>query len=139
VELGSVANWGPLSAESLRAVLSMAAEVADADADHDLLSALDVLNKDRLAPADRLYEGELRQVARALLAVIPVEQLGGLGDGEVAAVNAFVMEHVRARRRGGLTGGMLVGVALPQLFRSAADHLENPHSRPTTDGGDGHA
>jgi hypothetical protein len=59
-----------MAPEQLRDVLRMAAEVAAADSGHDLLTALDVLNKDGLSPVGcpQLHEAELRQIARVLLA-----------------------------------------------------------------------
>ena len=121
MDVGNAVAWGPMAPEQLSDVLRMAAEVADADSGHDLLTALDVLNKDRLRPARRpqLYEAELRQVARVLLAGIPSDdQVGSIG-GEVAAVNAWLAQHGRVR--GQLDGP---GNVLADLFRRAAEQVE---------------
>ena len=113
--------WGPLAPAELGRVLLMAAEVADSDPDHDLLTALDVLNKDKLGPAGepRMYEAELRQIARALHAEVPAgERVGGLGS-DVVGVNAWLGQRVRARPHT-LAGGS----ALAALFRQAEARIE---------------
>jgi hypothetical protein len=117
----SDAAWGPLTAEQLSEVLRLAAEVADADDGHDLLTALDVLNKDVLSPNGRpqMYEQELRQVARALHAEIPAGERGGWPGGEVAGVSAWLGQHVREQRRFGSGGNALAG-----LFRRAAARID---------------
>lgn len=137
VAAGSIAAWGPLSAEALGEVLQGAADVADADHDHDLSTALDVLNKDVFGPTGRpqLYEAELRQVVRALLAVVPVDELAGLPGGELAAINAWVTERMRDPGR-----DRSAASALAELFRRAASALvESLSSSAPRDGGVEHA
>jgi hypothetical protein len=121
MNVGNAVAWGPMAPEQLCDVLRMAAEVAAADSGHDLLTALDVLNKDWLHPAGRpqLHEADLWQVARVLLAAIAVDgQIGSIG-GEVAAVNAWLAQ--RGRAQGRLDGPENV---LADLFRSAAEQIE---------------
>lgn len=121
MDVGSEAMRGPMTPGQLSEVLRMAAEVADADPDHDLLTALDVLNKDGLRPARRpqLYEAELRQVARLLLDAIPADgQVGSIG-GEVAAVNAWLAQCGRTQRQLNNSGNVLA-----DLFRCAVDRIE---------------
>lgn len=121
MDVGNAATWGPMAPKQLSAVLRMAAKVADADPGHDLLTALYVLNKDTLHPAGlpELYEAELRQVARVLLAGIPADgQIGSIG-GEVAAVNAWLAQHGRVR--GQLDGP---GNVLADLLLRAAEQVE---------------
>jgi len=121
MELGRTAAWGPLTAAQLAGVLRIAAEVADADKDHDLLTTLDVVNKDRLHPHGRplVHEAELRQVALALLAELPVQERVGGPQGEIAEVNAWLGQNRRTERRRGIDASPLA-----DLFRCAADRIE---------------
>ncbi|HTJ68142.1 MAG TPA: hypothetical protein VL551_11485 [Actinospica sp.] len=134
MDVSSDTAWGPLAVEQLGEVLLMAAEVADGDADHDLLTAVDVLNKDRLRPEGReqLSEPELRQLARLLLAEIPADERLGVPGGEVAAVNTWLAQRLRVQRLSEDGGN-----ALAALFRSAANHL--PGMRATGEDDDGAA
>ena len=121
MDVGDRAAWGPMEPEQLCDVLRMAAEVADADPGHDLLTALDVLNKDVLRPAERprLYEAELRQVAAVLLAAIPELDRADSMGGEVASVNTWLAQHGRVHGRPASTGKVLA-----ELFRRAAEQIE---------------
>ena len=133
IDPGRVVAWGPLKAEALGEVLLMAAEVADDDADHDLVTAVDVLNKDRLRPSGRpqLFEPELRQVARLLLAEVPAAERVGVPGGEVAAVNTWLAQRLRGQRLGEDAGN-----ALAELFRSAANRLSDAPAAAAEHGGD---
>jgi hypothetical protein len=119
-----------MSADSLAEVLRMAAAVAAADADHDLITALDVLNEDVLCPAGRplLYAGEARQVAQSLLAAIPAEPPVVSLNGEVVAVNAWLVWRRRTRLHANETSGN----ALAELFRHAVEQIETTQD-PETD------
>jgi hypothetical protein len=132
MDVSSDTAWGPLAADQLGEVLRMAAEVADGDSDHDLLTAVDVLNKDRLRPEGRpqLFEPELRQVARLLLAEIAAEERIGVPGGEVAAVNTWLAQRLRGQRLGEDAGNALAG-----LFRSAERHLSDARIAAPEDGG----
>lgn len=133
MDASSDTAWGPLAADELGEVLRMAAEVADNDVDHDLLTAVDVLNKDRLHPEGRpqLYEPELRQVARLLLAEIPATERISVPGGEVAAVNTWLAQRLRGRRL-----SEDIGSALADLFRSAAHRLSDARAAAAEHGGD---
>jgi hypothetical protein len=133
VAVGSIAAWGPLSAEALREVLLLAADVADTDQDHDLASALDVLNKDVFGPAKReqLHPVEQRQVAQALLALVPAIEFDRSQGSELAAVDAWVTEHMGDR--GG--GEPAVSGLAELLRRAAAALLETSASSASREGG----
>jgi hypothetical protein len=120
MDVGNAATWGPMAPEQLSEVLQMAAEVADTDPGHDLLTALGVLNKDALQSAGlpQLYEAELRQVARVLLTGIPTEGRADSTGGEVAAVNAWLAQNGRVQGHPGTPGKPLA-----DLFRSAAERI----------------
>lgn len=136
MDASSNGAWGPLTAGQLGEVLRMIAEVAADDAEHDLLTAVDVLNKDRLRPERRtqLFEPELRQLARVLLAEIPADERVGAPGGEVAAVNAWLAQRLRAQRLSGDDGN-----ALAVLFRrAAANFIESPQPEPAMEGGGDH-
>lgn len=111
---------GPLSDTELARILHAAAEVAVGDADHDLVSTLHVLNTDVLRPAgrDQLYELELRQVVRALCAVISESEQVWVSGGEVAKVNAWVAQHRGSGRRSNARS------VLAELFTAAAVQVE---------------
>lgn len=124
MEARSHTTRGPLSVVELGRVLRLAAEVADADCEHDLLTALDVLNKDKLRPAGepQLYEAELRQIAGVLHAEFPAhERVGDLGS-DVAGVNAWLSRRARDYQRFRADGSDLAA-----LFRQAAARLEQTH------------
>jgi len=114
-----------MTSEQLNEALRMAAEVAAEDCEHDLLTAVDVLNKDRLRPEGRplLAEPELRQVARAVFAELPANERIGVPGGEVAAVNAWLAERLRAQRLCEERSSVLA-----ELLRRAADRLGTRNS-----------
>ena len=120
MDMSKATASGSLTVAQLGNLLRMAAEIADADNNYDLLSALDALNKDRLRPAGlpEVYEAELRQIAKALLAEIPEEERLGGPEGEIAEVNVWLGQHVRAERfRSGNS-------PLADLLKTAADHSD---------------
>jgi len=118
-----VGSSEPLTAGQLSAVLLAAAEVAAGDQNHDLITTLDVLNKDVLRPAGRslVYEGELRQIAAALLERIPLAERGDLPSGEVAAVNAWLAHRRRLQRHLAAHGGNLLADLLRTAVGSAKE------------------
>ncbi len=120
MDMSKTTAAGSLTVAQLSDLLRMTAEIADANKYHDLLSALDALNKDRLRPAGlpEVYEAELRQIARALLAEIPEEERLGGPEGEIAEVNVWLGQHVRAER---LRSG---NSPMADLLKTAADHTD---------------
>jgi hypothetical protein len=126
-----VVESGPLTVGQLSAVLLAAAEVAAGDQNHDLITTLDVLNKDVLRPAGLplVYEGELRQIAAALLERIPSAERDDLPRGEVAAVNAWLAHRRRLQRHLAAHGGNLLADLLSTAAGSAKED-RSPEPKP---------
>jgi hypothetical protein len=131
--VSGAAAWGPLSDSELVEVLRLAIEVAQEDSGHDLLTAVYVLNRDKLRATgrDQLSEAELRQVARVLVTEIPPEERVGAPGGEVAAVNAWLAQCSR-RQRGQQVEGANV---LAALVMRVAERLGAEDSQAEAPGG----